>query len=249
MTTPTSEPTEPPISAAPVPVRPASTAAPRVAGADEPEQIARILVAGYIDTPQSKWLIKDQDERLVTFAVYWPAMVRYSRHYGQVDVATGQSGAVIGVAIWFHTADPGDPVSYRQYLADSCREHLGRFLRYDQLLADHQPDLRTDVPGSRLAWLAVPRHHRGRGVGSALLRYRHALLDAEGRPATLIANTGRTRKLFTDHGYQAGRAFRLPGGPTLWPMVRAGRVGTEPGDDAPPVRVRPAASAGPDPGS
>ncbi|MDQ7904674.1 GNAT family N-acetyltransferase [Phytohabitans sp. ZYX-F-186] len=209
MTTPMSEQSQT------VRVTPASMAGPAAAG--QADQVARILIAGYVDTPQGRWLIADRDERLITFGVFWPAMVRYGRDYGCIDVATDQAGTVLGAAIWFNPAEPGDPVSYRQCLADACRDHLARFLRFDQLLATRAPD---PDDGLRLAWLAVARRHQGRGVASALLRYRHGLLDAAGGSAALVAGTARTRNLFGRHGYQTGRVFRLPGGPTLWPMLR-----------------------------
>jgi GNAT superfamily N-acetyltransferase len=166
-------------------------------------------------------------------------------------VALDRSGAVIGAGIWFDTASPGNADVYQRSLADTCREHLGRFLRYDQLLARHQPDLANSGPAWRLAWLAAAAPRRGTGTGSALLRYRHAAIDTDGRPAVLTANSPRARALFTRHGYrQHGRVYRLPDGSSMWPMLRPPRpAGTDPGDDTPPTRLPPAAPAGHDPGN
>jgi GNAT superfamily N-acetyltransferase len=198
----------------------------RVTAAGEAEQIARILVAGYADTPDSRWLIADRDQRLIVFGVFWPAMVRYALQHGLVDVAVDSTGAVIGTGIWFDTANPGDPDGYRQALADTCRDHLGQFLRYDQLLARHQPDL---GPDGEVAWLAVAAPHRGSGVGSALLRFRHSRNDSSGRPVVLTASSpGTPRPVHPARLPPAGRVFP------------AARWGVDVADVAqgPPVRHR-----------
>jgi len=249
-------PTPPPLSTR-LTVRPAFAAGPepdkrtRATAVGEADQVARILLAGYANAPEASWLVADRDRRLPVYGVLWPAMVRYGLAHGLVDVAVDQpTGVVLGAAVWFPLGAAGDPDAYRQALTDACGELVGRFLRYDQLSAAHQPNVEG---GWRLAWLAVaPGQHR-RGVASAILRHRHTVLDLEHAPAVLTATSPRARTLFTRHHYtRTTRVVHLPGGPTIWPMLRTPQpaAATEPGDVAPgkplPHRTSPPAI---DPGS
>jgi len=113
---------------------------------------------------------------------------------GQVVMTEDGSAA----AVWFdRRGDYSDPEGYEKRLAELAREHLGRFHHLDlQMEASHPTD-----PHEHLLFLAVHPDRWSQGLGSALMDYTHARLDADGIPAYLEATGEENRKLYRRHGY------------------------------------------------
>ncbi|MFD0746657.1 hypothetical protein ACFQ1L_35985 [Phytohabitans flavus] len=204
----------------------------RPANAGEVDRIARVVLNASVDTVDSAWLVDDRPDRLAMFAIVWPAVADYALAHGRVDVAIDAPGVVVGAAIWLPSA-VRDLDAERQLLARAGR-YADRFRRYQDLLIAQQQTVPT---GWQLITVAVQHGRRSQGVGSALLRYRHVVLDRYGLPAYVAAAAASLRNLARRHGYQpASDAVLLPdGGPALWPMARQpAPPGTEPGTDAGP---------------
>jgi predicted N-acetyltransferase YhbS len=78
-----------------------------------------------------------------------------------------------------------------------------------------------DAPHQYLAFLGVDPRLQSSGIGSALLTHHHALVDAEGSVAYLVATGPPNTRLYHRHGYMMGRPYPIgPGGPVLTPMRR-----------------------------
>lgn len=86
-------------------------------------------------------------------------------------------------------------------------------------LLREEVDARTPAtPHLYLSVVATLPTARGRGLGGAMLA--HRLADAR-LPAYLEASTEQSRALYLRHGFEdTAGAIRLPGGPTLYPMLR-----------------------------
>jgi len=187
----------------------------------EVDQIARVLLAATLDTPDSVWLIKDRGARLSVFAVFWPAVVHHGLAHGHVDVAVDGVGATLAAGIWLDPTAEGHD-AYRQLLTGLCGEHADRFGQYEAARTVAQPPAGSGRRSLRLAWLAVARRWQGQGIGTALLRHRHAVLDRHGVSAYLTSTSSGFRDLAVRHGYRpAAPTVVLPdGGPSLWRMLR-----------------------------
>jgi len=203
------------------------------------DQIARVLLAATMDTPDSVWLIKDRGTRLSVFAVFWPAVVHHGLAHGHVDVAVDTAGATVAAGIWLDpTRDDHD--AYQQLLTTLFGEHADRFAQYETARTPAAPAAGSGRRSLRLAWLAVARKWQGQGIGTALLRHRHAVLDRDGVSAYLTATSSGLRDLAARHGYQpAAPTVVLPdAGPSLWRLVRTPRR-LRPSQATPTSRTQP----------
>ena len=143
---------------------------------------------------------------------------------GVVHTTPGRTAA----ALWLPVGQdgPGQPPGYGDRLAAATRPWTGQFLAFDAALERHHP---AGVAHHHLAILAVRPDIQGQGIGTALLRAYHAMLDHDGgTPAYLEASDLRTRQLYLAHGYTGhGPPIHLPGGPRMYPMWRQGHSGKD----------------------
>lgn len=61
---------------------------------------------------------------------------------------------------------------------------------------------------------------QGRGYGGAVIRSRLATCDATGLPAFLISSKDSNIPVYRALGFAVTGEIAIPGGPTLWPMLR-----------------------------
>jgi GNAT superfamily N-acetyltransferase len=136
---------------------------------------------------------------------------------GTVHTTTDRAG----VALWNRVGPEGasQPEDYAARLVTVTGRWSDRFTTFDAVLNRHHPSGRSyDL----LAILAVHPDRQGHGVGSALLRAYHQILDRdEGALAYLDAAGPRSRQLYRRHGYLPSGLFYLPeDGPAMFPMAR-----------------------------
>jgi GNAT superfamily N-acetyltransferase len=179
--------------------------------------LGQVIAAAFHDLAASRWLIADPAARSAIFPGYFRLIVAHAMAAGLVHTTPGRDA----VALWL-PAGPGVPgrlTGYRQRLAEATAPWSGRFAVFDQVLEAHQP---AGAAFWHLAILAVRPGRQSRGIGTVLLHARHRDLDRDGAPAYLEASSPRARDLYQRHGYtvRPGGPFRLPGGPTFWPMWR-----------------------------
>src|SRR5690606_6046955 len=131
-----------------------------------------------------------------------------------------------GISVWVRSggAEPEPkPEENSEEMAAMVREVYGEYAaRLGQVTALTEAAHPTGRPYLYLQQMAVLPTHRGRGLGSAMLRFGLRVADDEGLPAYLEASTPRNRALYERHGFvDFGAPIRLPeGGPELQPMLR-----------------------------
>jgi ribosomal protein S18 acetylase RimI-like enzyme len=176
-------------------------------------EVAALIADAFQSLPPAAWLVPDPASRARLLAGQFSILAEHALVHGLVHrTADGD-----GVAVWFPREQPGpEPYDYERRLAAACGEAAPRFQVLDAMLEDNHPT----EPHHHLAFLAVRPGRQGRGLGTALLRHHHAVLDAQGVPAYLEASSQRNLALYRRHGYQESAPLRLPDGPPFWPMWR-----------------------------
>jgi GNAT superfamily N-acetyltransferase len=179
------------------------------------ERLSKLLTDAFLISPVGDWLISDVGVRRKVYLPYFEIFVRHSLDHGIVDITED----LTGIAIWQPRADDTPPPDdYDERLEQATGRWVEQFRSLDRAFDRQHPH---GTFHHHLAFLGVLPGEQSRGIGSALLRHHHAVLDAEGIPAYLEASTSRSRDLYLRHDYQQWGVFHLPDdGPPLWPMWR-----------------------------
>lgn len=189
------------------------------AGAPDVAALSQVIAHAFHDLPPSRWLIADTDARREILPAYFRMLVEHAMVGGIVHTTRARTA----VALWLPAGPdaPGQAADYDARLIGATGRWANRLRAFDSALEQHHP---ADVAHHYLAILAVHPNAQGRGIGTALLRAQHQVLDHDGgAPAYLEAASQRTHRLYQRHGYvlQHSSPFYLPdGGPPLWPMWR-----------------------------
>lgn len=185
----------------------------RRAGPDDAASVAALVGTAFVPLKAVSWLLPEPSVRPRVMTADFLILVEHALKYGHVDVA-GEGRAA---AVWFdRTAEVPEPEDYDRRLDEACGEWAGRFRVLDELFEKFHPG----EPHHHLALLAVEPSHQGGGLGSALLRHHHAVLDDAGTAAYLEASSPASRDLYLRHGYELRTDFALPDGTKFWPMWR-----------------------------
>lgn len=182
--------------------------------------LSRVIADAFHDLPQSAWLIPDPDARRQILPGYFRLLTEQTMGSGTVHTTTDQAAA----ALWIPVSPQGasQPDDYPARLAAVTGQWADRFTTFDAVLDRHHP---YGAAYHYLAILAVRPDRQGEGIGSALLRAYHDILDRESDALAYLEAAGmRSRQLYRRHGYLPSGAFYLPDdGPGMWPMVRPPR--------------------------
>jgi len=193
-------------------------AAPRIvkASADQAEQVALTLAAGFHDDPIFRWLVPDDQRRREvlppTFLLFAGALMAHDETYVTADGA--------GAALWM---PPGreliaedDAEEFGARLIEVCGADAPRMLEIVEVLDEHHPH----EPCYFLNFMAVTPEAQGRGVGSGMLEHALDRCDREGVPAYLDATSERNKELYERHGFVAEAEYAADGAPPFFPMWR-----------------------------
>ena len=188
--------------------------------------LSQVIADAFVNLAPCRWLIDDLAARREILPGYFQLYVEHAMAGGLVDTTPGRDAA----ALWIPTGSqlPSPPDGYDERLAQVTGRWAGRFAAFDRELDAHHL---TGVEHHHLAILAVRPDRQGQGTGTALLDAHHAILDADGIVAYLEASDERTRGIYLRHGYaDYGNPITLPGGPSMYPMVRWSAICTRPRD-------------------
>ena len=184
--------------------------------------LSEVVADAYIDLAVSQWLVPDPGDRRRIFPPYFRMYVEHAFAGGLVFTTAARDAA----ALWLPVGPDGPgapPDGYHQQLAAITGAHLDRFTALDEGFDAHHP---AGVVHQHLAILAVRPDRQRLGIGTALLRARHAIFDRDRIPAYLEASDPAKRDIYLKHGYvlRPDAPIRLPdGGPELFPMWREPR--------------------------
>lgn len=179
--------------------------------------LAQVIAYAFFDLAVSQWLVPEPNERRAIFPGYFRAFVKRALEEGIVLTTPVRTAA----ALWIPVGPDGPdavPEQHHEELAVLTGSNPGRFQVLDESFVRRHP---VGVPHEHLAILAVRPDKQGQGIGTALLRARHAVLDREETPAYLEASDAGTRAIYLKHGYvDLGEPIQLPDGPPMYPMWR-----------------------------
>lgn len=187
-------------------------------------ELARVLGRAFHDDPVMRWMFPGEVTRQKNLPRMFATLTR--RHHlggGGVEVAR-ESGAIGAAALW----DP--PNRWRQtpreeiLMAPSLIRAFGSRLAVGRETAEAMKRQHPEEPHWYLAVIGSDPTVRGNGFGQALMHSRLDRCDAEHAPAYLESSNPDNVPYYERFGFQVTGEITLPhGGPSLWPMWRAGR--------------------------
>lgn len=195
----------------------------RKATTDDVPVLARVLTRALERDPLVDWVVRQDQHRVraIERLVGRDLLVRVALPLGEVYTTADRTG----VALWL--PPDGMPVRWSQRLrvlrALSSGSGARRAIRV--LRVQHHLDvLRPGEEHVSLLAVGVDPDHRGRGIGTALLRPMLDRCDERGLPASLVATSRGNRGTFERLGFEVSdEVVASPGGPTVWPMRRPPR--------------------------
>jgi GNAT superfamily N-acetyltransferase len=206
------------MTAASMPAPGAENTVVRADGADL-DTVSRVIADAFHELAVSEWLIPDPDARREVFPPYFRIFARQAIAAGGAYTTGDRSGA----ALWIPRVPGQLEPAYDPETEEVTGPWAGRFRLLDAAMTARLPGFRCD----HLAMLAVLPGYQRRGTGTALLAARHAQLDLPPQsPAYLEASSPPAREFYRARGYaDHGPPIELPGGLSMYPMVRLPRAG------------------------
>lgn len=174
----------------------------------------RILVLAFADDAVVRWFWPDAGRYLDSFAEAATIFGAAAFAAGTADRSPDDTGA----ALWVPPNSPIDDDAVADLIVRSVESdrHEAVFSFLGQMEEFH-----PDEPHWYLPVIGVDPRHRGKGIGSALLRSALARVDADGLGAYLEATSPRNRALYERHGFVVQGEISSADSPPLWPMWRA----------------------------
>jgi ribosomal protein S18 acetylase RimI-like enzyme len=200
------------------------------ATADELPLLAALISNSCLSMDLFRWMEPRPEERRCFIRTWAAADLRQALDTGLVEYLPGFAGVAVWLPVRLEplSAGPENPPSTglvpggagpqelpRPSTANRARafantprtrsatghpigRRASRFASYQLARAQAHPQ---DTPHLHLAWLTVHPVHRNRGLGSALLRHRHAELDSQFLPSYMEAPGPRSRRFALSMGY------------------------------------------------
>lgn len=189
----------------------------RVGTSGDGPMVGEAITEAFLGDPLTHWVVPVLDD--------WPKVL--PGYFGAAAAAAAEAGTVYvagdydAVAVWFDLSSappPAPPDEPAPELVELCGPYTTNFHVLEHLMHQAHPQ---GPAHHQLAFLAVRKDLRGRGVGGHLLELHHARLDQAGLGAYLDASNPDSRRLYLRAGYQElGEPFQPPDGPPVWPMWR-----------------------------
>jgi len=188
----------------------------REARADELRSVCDVMGRAFLDDPVAAFLFPDPRTRAA----------RYARFAGIAIDAFAASALVVtepgirSAAIW--QAPAPAPLGFvRQLrllasLLGLTRTGFARAARMGELMSRNH--LRE--PHWYLAVLGTDPDAQRLGLASAVMQPVLERCDRERKPAYLESSKASNIPFYNKHGFEVVDELRIPGGPSLWPMIR-----------------------------
>jgi len=147
---------------------------------------------------------------------YFRMIIRDYMRSGHTLTTNGLEGA----SLWLKPNPPKASV-WRQFTSYVKMSWLfrGCFIRGIQIEEALQK-VHPKEPHWYLSVIGTDILHRGKGVGPALLQPILEICDEQGLPAYLESSNEINISFYARHGFEILQDVIIPGGPTLWPMLR-----------------------------
>lgn len=167
-----------------------------VAGPRDLDTVADVVTAAFEPLKVIQDLVPDPVERRDVTRGWYRLHIEHAIRRGCGEVVMTEDRNA--VAVWFdRTGKITDPHDYDSRLTDIAGDHLPRFEHLDKVMDANHPR----EPHWYLLFLATRPGWQSQGLGSTLMNYTHARLDALRIPAYLEATGIENRDLYRRNGY------------------------------------------------
>ncbi|BCJ46729.1 GCN5-like N-acetyltransferase [Actinoplanes ianthinogenes] len=191
----------------------------RPARADELAAVGALISHSFNHLDADAYLVPVPEDRERVMAEFFTLETEYAFSHGRVEVVDHPDGGLAAAAVWFDRVTPlPEFPEYLERLTELSGEHLERFEALGELFEKNHPAEQH----WHLQFLAVRPGEQGRGLGGALMKNVHDLLEAQGLPAYLEATNDNNVRLYRRYGYTAMDPFEiyLPDGTPFYRMWR-----------------------------
>jgi len=188
----------------------------RDARPDEMHAVCVTLSRAFADDPVTLYLFPGESDRMERLLRFYEAIVPQLASGGRSIVDEDLCGA----AIWQRPGVRPDGglrgLLNLLKMAVALRSSAVRAMRLGQALEAHHPKR----PHWYLGMLGTDPAFQGQGIGTATMRPILEICDAEGLPAYLESSKASNIPFYESHGFALCGEIEIPGGLTLWPMMR-----------------------------
>lgn len=196
----------------------------RPAGRGDDRVVGHVLASAFRHDPQTRWLFDLPGHREVRLPHYYAHLARWKyRPLGTVHVAEVDH-AVVGTSMWLPPGATDSSMLRQLALAPRLAKALGRRLPAAMAMQRAAAPARPRQPHWYLGLIGTAPSHRGRGVGSALLRHQLASIDEAGLPTYLESSSPANVPVYERFGFATCGEIEVPeGAPGLTAMWRRER--------------------------
>lgn len=181
--------------------------------------LSYLLGQAFFDDPVAAYLLPDAKLRSRRLPSLYRTWLPWLSRHGIVYTDEGCRGAAVWQAPSPPRPDRLDELRMGISTLATARSAMLRVLAIGRAVAPaHFAD-----PHWYLAILGTEPNSWGQGIGSALMAPVLQRCDEERLPAYLESSKETNLPFYARHGFEVTGELQVPGGPTLWPMLRVPR--------------------------
>lgn len=185
---------------------------------DDVERVASILADAFFHDPVWAWAFSDETRRREQQLAWFTLVVAQALDNGSVWVTPGFEAAAVWVPPGKLELDEVREAQLEAALRELCGDEIGVVLELFALFEQNHP---RDPDLHYLSLLATADAHRGKGIGTQLLRQRLDELDELGAPAYLESTNPANLTRYEAVGFRPYGSFQLHAdGPVVTTMWR-----------------------------
>ncbi len=190
---------------------------PEVRIATEPEhhRVLQTILLAFSSDPLTRWFYPEAATYLDSTPLF-DAFGGAATRAGSTYVTKGFEGA----ALWMPPGvEPDEEKLVALLEASVAQDILDEVMGVFEAMEQYHPD----VPCWYLPLIGVDPAHRGKSLGSALMKHALVRCDEDGLPAYLESTNPRNVSLYVRHGFEVMGEIQVGSSPTLRPMIRQPR--------------------------